>query len=124
MASLDRRYPMRALVLAVRGALAALVLVPAAHAADSDEAVRNLTQPLNSVEVGAQYVTDDSRKFGEYNGLDKKGGYVIGNIDMRGGDGPEGAYRWRVYGLDLGLDSRYLLGEVGTQGKWRVTGVY
>lgn len=124
MASLQNRFTMRATVVAVRGALAVLAFVPAVRAADSDDAVRALTQPTSVVEVGAAYVDKDSAKFGEYSGLDKKGVYGIGNLELYGGNGPEGAFRWKLFGTDLGLDSRSLYGEVGTQGRWRVTGRY
>ena len=125
MTSPQERFPVRATVLAVRGALAvALAFVPAVHAADTDDAVAGLTQPTSSVEVGALYVNKESAKFGEYSGLDKKGGYAIGNFELFGGDGPEGAFRWKMFGSNLGLDSRSLFGEVGTQGRWRVTAGY
>ena len=104
-----------------KGSLAALALVPAAVQAAETDPVRELTQPENQVEVGALYVNKDSAKFGEYNGLDKKGAYAIGNAQLFGGGGDDSAYRWRLYGFDLGLDSRSLQGEAGTQGRWRVT---
>ncbi|MGZ5039378.1 MAG: MtrB/PioB family decaheme-associated outer membrane protein [Usitatibacter sp.] len=124
MRNLHNRFPMRATAAAVRGALAALAFVPAVHAAEADDAVTELTRPKSVVEVGGLYVDESSAKFGEYTGLDKKGGYAIGNFELYGGDGPEGAFRWRVFGLNLGLDSRSILGEVGTQGRWRVTAGY
>ncbi|MEP7068025.1 MAG: MtrB/PioB family decaheme-associated outer membrane protein [Usitatibacter sp.] len=124
MRSLKNRFPMRATVLAVRGAVAALAFVPAAYAAEGEDAIRELTQPTSVVEVGGLYVNRDSAKFGEYTGLDKKGGYAIGNVELYGGDGPEGAFRWKVLGINLGLDSRSLTGEAGAQGRWRVTAGY
>jgi len=122
MNCLQSRFPMRVLVLSVAAALANAAAP--ARAGDSDEAVRDLTQPTTSVEVGGLYVDHSSAKFGEYTGLNKEGGYAIGNLEAYGGDGPASAYRWRILGINLGLDSRYLLGEVGTQGSWRLTGVY
>ena len=124
MKNLKNRFQMRATALAVRGAIAALAVLPAAHAAEGEEAIRELTQPVSVVEVGAGYVNKDSAKFGEYTGLDKKGVYAIGNVELYGGDGPEGAFRWKVLGINLGLDSRSLTGEVGAQGRWRVSAGY
>lgn len=124
MTSQQDRSPMRATALAVKIALAALAFAPAARAAESADAAGELLQPTSSVEVGALHVNKDSAKFGEYSGLDKKGGYAIGNFELYGGDGPEGAFRWKVLGINLGLDSRSLAGEVGAQGRWRITAGY
>jgi MtrB/PioB family decaheme-associated outer membrane protein len=121
MTSNHKRFVERTLVISVRSALTALAFVPAAFAADSSDAVRDLTQPVSQIEVGVGYVDDGSAKFGEYNGLDKKGAYGIGNFQVFGGGGEESAYRWRIFGTDLGLDSRNIQGEAGTQGKFRVT---
>lgn len=124
MTSLQERFPMRCGMIAVRAALATLAFAPVAHAADSDDAVRALTEATSSVEVGVLNVNQDSAKFGEYSGLDKKRVYGIGELELLGGDGPDGAFRWNVLGRNLGLDSRSLAGEVGTQGRWRITAGY
>ena len=81
-------FAVRASVAAVRVALLAMALAPAAYAADSgapDPAVAALTNPTSTIEVGAGYVSQDSFKFGQYNGLFNKGVYGIFNIDARGG---------------------------------------
>ena len=70
MTSLQKRFPMRPAMVAVRAALVAVAFIPAAHAADLDDAVRELTEPTSAVEVGGLYVNQDSAKFGEYSGLD------------------------------------------------------
>lgn len=122
----------RTLVLAVRAALLAMALLPAAHAAESaapnpavaevNPAVTELTQQQSSVELGVGYVGRDSFKFGEYNGLGNQGAYGIGGIDLRGG----GSYdsddptRWRLQGSNLGLDNRDLSFEYGRQGSFRI----
>jgi Putative outer membrane beta-barrel porin, MtrB/PioB len=116
---------LRASVIAVRGALITLAMLPAAYAADTaapDAAVTELTQPKNTVEVGIGDVSDNSYKFGEFNGLQKKGAYGIFNFDLRGGayDSDSDATRWRFNGTDLGLDTRNLSGEYGEQGRFRV----
>ncbi len=115
-------FAVRASVIAVRAALVALAATSAAQAADSDDAARRLTQPANVVEVGAGYVSQDSFKFGEYNGLNKKGIYGIFNFDLRGGGNYENGdpTRWRATGTDLGLETREVTIEYGQQGRFRI----
>jgi MtrB/PioB family decaheme-associated outer membrane protein len=74
------------------------------------------------IEVGAGYVSDDSAKFGEYNGLSNKGIYGIFNFDLRGGGNYENGdpTRWRATGTDLGLETRDIHLEYGQQGKFRI----
>jgi len=112
------------LSLAVQGALAAMIVLPMTVFADDD--VTALTHPTNSVEIGTEYVPIDSAKFGEYNGLNKKGAYLIGNFSVRGGDaydafmGGSGINRWEITGTDLGTTSRALSANFSNQGKWSV----
>lgn len=111
-----------AIALAVRGALLAMCVVPMVAAAQ-DAGVKALTNPTNTIEVGGLYVSKDSPKFGEYNGLNEKGGYLLGNVDVRGGDGygmGGGATRWEVFGTDLGTTSRALGASVSSQGQWNL----
>jgi MtrB/PioB family decaheme-associated outer membrane protein len=114
---------------AVPGALLlalALALPVAAFADGGNPEVLALTQPANYVEIGALNVSDDSAKFGEYNGLDQSGVYAIGNFDFRGGDayrsfdGGKGTSRWQIRGTDLGTTSRTLSGTVSDQGSWNL----
>lgn len=117
-------FATRCLEASVKAALAAMVCVPAAHAAD--DAVLDLTLPKSVVEVGAGYVSDGSSKFGEYNGLEKKGGFAIGNIDLRGGGygSDTDPTRWRITGSNLGLENRNLSGQYGEQGRFRIDASY
>jgi MtrB/PioB family decaheme-associated outer membrane protein len=118
-----QRFVKRASVVAVRGALAAMVMIPGAYAADApDPAVAELTQPTSTIEVGVGDVTQSSFKFGEYNGLEHRGPYAIGNFDLRGGDSYDsgGTFRWRAFGTDVGLRDRNLGAEVGSQGNYRL----
>jgi MtrB/PioB family decaheme-associated outer membrane protein len=118
----NRCFALRASVVAVQGALAALATMSIAQAAEGDNAVRQLTQPTNQVEVGAGYVSQDSFKFGQYNGLFNKGFYGLFNFDVRSPDAydSDSALRWRVIGTDIGLDTRRLTAEIGQQGKFRI----
>src|SRR6202165_2513308 len=104
----NRCFVVRASVVAVQGALAAFAVVSAVQAAEGDNATRQLTQPTNQVEVGAGYVSQDSFKFGQYNGLFNRGFYGIFNFDVRSADAYDSdiALRWRVVGTDLRLDTR------------------
>ena len=118
---------LRRSVYAVQAALLAMAIMQPVFAADDkDPAVTALTHPTNKVEAGVQYVTKDSAKFGEYNGLDQKGGYGLLNFDIRGGayGSDTDATRWRVIGNNLGLDTRSLNLEYGQQGTFRVTGLF
>ncbi len=67
-----------------------------------------------TLEIGAGAVSDDSAKFGDSTGLQKKGGFLIAGGAARTlrEDGVFGS----VTASDLGLDIRSLVGEVGQEG--------
>jgi MtrB/PioB family decaheme-associated outer membrane protein len=109
------------LALAVRCALMATVALPlSANAGDEADA---LTKPSSSVNFGALYSSQDSARFGQYNGLNKQGFYGLGGFDVRGGDGYDAdknsALRWKLNGSDLGTTSRNLGASISEQGKWK-----
>ena len=123
MKTVKDNFAVGTLSLAVRGALVAMFALPlAAHAADAaNDEVAALTHPTNSVEIGVANVSQNSAKFGEYNGLNDSGASFVGNFDIRGGnayDGAGGTTRWGVNGNDLGTTSRSLGGSVSNQGQW------
>ena len=106
--------------LAVQGALIAMCTMPA-HA--DDEEVAALKNPTNTVEIGAMNVSQSSAKFGEYTGLNKSGGDVVGNFSVRGGDAygdSNGTKRYSITGSDLGLTSRALGATMSNQGQWNI----
>ncbi len=125
------------LVLAVQGALATMFAMPlmaqaqtaaavqpaaVQPAAETDE-VAALVRPTNTVEIGLGNVSDSSAKFGEYNGLNKAGGFGVGNFNVRGGDaydGTGGVRRWGVTGTDIGTTSREAGANIADQGLWSV----
>lgn len=119
MGSAARRFTRKPVAAAVAVAL----LAPAIAAAQVDEDLLALVQRQSSVEAGALYVDRSAAKFGEFSGLDKRGWYFLGNLRLYGA-ADDSAFRWRILGDDLGLDSRSVLAEVGTQGTWRVTAGY
>ena len=115
----------RASLLAVRGALIAMAMMPAAYAAeeaDTGPTAAELSQPTSTVEIGIGNVSESDAKFGEYNGLENKGAYGIGKIDLRGGGAydSDSAMRMRITGSDLGLDTRNINVQFGQQGKFRI----
>jgi len=127
MKTRNEELKVSALVLAVRYALMVVFALPlGAHADDEDEAVA-LKHPSNTVEFGALYSSQNSAKFGEYNGLDDEGFYGLGGFDVRGGkgyDSKDSALRWKLNGADLGTTSRTLGGSISDQGKWKFSAGY
>jgi MtrB/PioB family decaheme-associated outer membrane protein len=110
------------LALAVRCALMATIALPlSAYAGDDADA---LTKPSNSVDFGVLYSSENSARFGQYNGLNTKGFYGLGGFDVRGGDGYDrdknSALRWKLNGSNLGTTSRNLGASVSEQGKWKL----
>jgi MtrB/PioB family decaheme-associated outer membrane protein len=93
------------------------MMAPAAYAADEAPAAG---APSGAVEVGVGTVSESSYKFGEYNGLYKKGPFGIGNFEVRGGQGSPDPLRWRIEGTDLGLDTRNITADFNNQGSFRV----
>jgi MtrB/PioB family decaheme-associated outer membrane protein len=78
-----------------------------------------LSEPvISKIELGIGYVSDDAYKFGRYNGLQTQGPYVIGDIKAR--EFYEDGRFWSVRGTNLGLESRYLRMEGGTQGSYKL----
>ena len=118
MKSRNGKIKLNAVALAVQGVFAAVYAMPAQA---QDEQLGSLRVPANFVEFGALNVSQDSAKFGEYTGLNKQGGYFIGNFDVRGGDAyreGKGTTRWQLRGDDLGLTSRSLGATMSNQGRW------
>jgi MtrB/PioB family decaheme-associated outer membrane protein len=116
--SIGTRIP----AVAARWSLAAMVIAAGAGPAAAQSA-SDLTKPASTVELGAGVVSDGSYKAGEFNGLQNKGGFLIGDVDIRGGGAydSDNAMRFRIKGTDLGLASRKLVAEFGVQGRFRVT---
>jgi len=70
----------------------------------------------SEIELGIGSVAEDSFKFGEYNGLDEEGSYLIG--DARAVYRGEDAAWMELSATDIGLDSRSLSIEGGRQGRY------
>ena len=110
MKARDRKFSVKLVSLAVRGALVATIAAPPiawAQDAGNDD-VTALTLPTNFLQVGGNDNSDASDKFGEYNGLNKKGATFLGDFSLAGGDayGPgTGTMRYGLSGTDLGTST-------------------
>ena len=71
-----------------------------------------------TLDLGVGDVSHKSSKFGEYNGLNKKGGFVIGDGAVRA-RGEDGTY-WNLNASNLGLHTRSLDAEGGRQGSYKL----
>ena len=105
---------------ALCGALSVFVLTPVSANASEDPSVVELTQPRSTLELGTGYVSNDSYKFGEYNGLQNRGAVTLGNLDLRGGGSydSDSRIRWRLSGNDLGLETRDATFDFRDQGRF------
>ncbi|MGR8979502.1 MAG: MtrB/PioB family outer membrane beta-barrel protein [Gammaproteobacteria bacterium] len=76
----------------------------------------------SEIELGGGYNTEDSFKFGQYSGLENRGGFVIGNlhIQLRADYNGNSTDYWKLDGRNLGLSSRSIRGEYGQQGKGKL----
>ncbi len=107
------------LALSLQSVLAMWSAAPTLAFAEDD--VTALTMPSNSVEVGVENISASSPKFGEYNGLNKSGDKLIGNVDVRGGSAygqGSGNTRWELKGYDLGTTSGGANAAYSEQGRW------
>ena len=90
------------------------------------ELINELTRPQSKFEIGIGAISDAPFAFDNYNGFGQKGLFVIGAFDLRGdqysyGNADDDKTRWRLFGANLGLSARSLAGEVGMQGRYRIT---
>jgi MtrB/PioB family decaheme-associated outer membrane protein len=125
MKARNRQLSMKLISLAVRGALVATIAAPPiAMAQDTgDDDVKALTLPTNFIQVGGDYNSNGSDKFGEYNGLNKQGSTFLGDFSLAGGDayGPgTGTMRYSLSGADLGTTAGSLNASASNQGRWNL----
>ncbi len=76
----------------------------------------------SEVELGGAYVDESSAKFGDYTGLDEKGGYLIANAAGRASK--ESGYYLDYQLVNLGLSSREVGIEGGKQGRYEFALTY
>ncbi len=110
--------------LLLLGALSALSSAAAAGGAAVDtsqwkcESCKFEQGVSGTLDVGAGSVSDKSAEFGQYNGLQKKGGFFIGDAAVRS-RGADGSY-WNLNASNLGLDTRSVDAEGGKQGSYKL----
>jgi MtrB/PioB family decaheme-associated outer membrane protein len=81
---------------------------------------RDLVVNASMVEFGVLFNNKDSFKFGDYTGLEERGVYLVGSMDLWGRpafDSGSPGY-WRLKASNLGLDSRSASFEYGRQGRF------
>lgn len=102
----------------------ASLLLPGAHAQDLLEEEVEELPPLyvSEIEIGVGYNSDDSYKFGKFNGLDEEGAFFIGSFDVRKsrGAGDSSSDYWEFSGQNLGLDGRSVFAQYSRAGSFSV----
>jgi MtrB/PioB family decaheme-associated outer membrane protein len=117
-------FPPKRISVAVRSALLLMCLSPvlaAAQAVDMSDEVKELVYPTSFFELGALVIDQSSTKYGEYNGLNESGPYVLANFEVHGGSGygmGDGTTRVDASGTDLGTNSRNVGININDQGQW------
>jgi len=90
--------------------------------AAEDPAVAALTQPTSSIDIGGGNVSSSSYKFGEYNGLEDKGGFAVGDVDISGGGryDSDSVTRWNLRANDVGLQASDARFDFKEQGRFKI----
>jgi MtrB/PioB family decaheme-associated outer membrane protein len=89
----------------------------AAMAAAADAIRRDLATPDSRVEAGIGVVSGESRRFGQFSGLNSDGAYGLLNLDLINRDDATGTWL-KLKGSDLGNENRELRFEHERQGDW------
>ena len=94
----------------------------AAYEPDPIELDAEFLRHASWVETGAVVPTDDSYRSGDFVGLEKRRIDLLGNLDLRGETNwdSEAPRAWRLQGSNLGLSSRRLRFDYGSQGRYRL----
>jgi MtrB/PioB family decaheme-associated outer membrane protein len=101
----------RFFVMVIVTVLAFCLLASTASGGDEgDSKYHDLTTLPSSAELGFLYNTANDYKFGDFTGLVDEDFSVLGNIDIRRRSAfdADRAFYYRLRGLNLGLDSRYV----------------
>jgi MtrB/PioB family decaheme-associated outer membrane protein len=130
--NLDRRAVRKVLAASI-SAMGFATFAPAAVAQSEglSEEVRNLIEPSSTLTVGVGSVSSKTvpntsvgnwssnrnYMFGDYNGMYKTGGHLIGDVEINK-RGDNNANYFELKGTNLGLDSRNLQIRGGEQGNW------
>jgi MtrB/PioB family decaheme-associated outer membrane protein len=74
-------------------------------------------QVESEVEAGSLYADGVTAKFGEFDGIDEDGGYLV--VEGFTGERQENGSFWNVTASDLGLENGSLAVAAGREGSWR-----
>jgi len=93
-------------------------------AASAQESGTPAIVTTSSVEIGVGAVSEDSFKFGEYNGLEDGGAFFIGNLDItqRSAYDSDDTRYVEFLGENIGLASQSFYMEAGRQGSFKIFG--
>ncbi len=97
-------------------AAAMLAAYRPAGAAEVDE-VTELSKPESSISVGANYLSHNNQRLGQYTGMRDEGTYGILDFNLLNRDDDTGTW-FKIDGRNLGLDNRELRFEHTRQGDW------
>ena len=78
--------------------------------------VSMLNAQTTSIELGAGYNSEDSYRFGQYNGITSSGGFGIGGFNLQSAVDPESPTYWNVSASDVGLETANLSASYGQRG--------
>jgi MtrB/PioB family decaheme-associated outer membrane protein len=124
-----KRFPVSAVSLAVRSALLLIFAAPSfalAQQVMSDE-VKELVYPTSWFDLGVLALDQSSTKFGEYNGLNTTGPYLLADFGVKGGSAygmGDGTTRVEATGTNLGTSSRNIGLQITDQGQWSAGASY
>lgn len=133
---MNQKFDRRAVRKVLAASISAMGLATSAPAvmaqnADKTDEVRRLIEPSSELTIGVGSISSKTEPsvsvgnwssstnymFGDYNGMFKKGGHLIGDVSInKRGEG--NANYFELNGTNLGLDSRNLQIRGGEQGNW------
>jgi MtrB/PioB family decaheme-associated outer membrane protein len=85
--------------------------------ATEDDAVKALTKPQSNIEFGVGYTSNESKRFGQYNGFNQDKGYGLIGGQLIQRDDDTGTWM-SLSGSNLGRDTQQLRFEHNRQGDW------
>jgi MtrB/PioB family decaheme-associated outer membrane protein len=111
-------------IFCVSGALAAAVMSTGMNSAvaQDDEDLAKLTKPESYIGAGISGVTGNEANrsiWGQYNGMRVDSGYLLLDFDYNDRDDATGQWT-KIYGYNLGLDTREAGVSFEKQGDWRL----
>jgi len=106
----------RLLVIAMTAAIVAGASAPAG----ADDTLAAYTKPESKITLGIGALTQESRRFAQYTGLDSSSAIPLLNVDFLRRDDATGTWL-KLTGRNLGLDSRDFSAVYERQGHWGVS---